>query len=342
MDIVTQAILGAAVGQAGFQHKLGRKAVAWGAVYGVIPDFDIITQVSGNPFAEQLYHRGFTHSLFFAPLVAPLVAILMTKYTKSKDYWTWLWLIFWALITHPLLDVFTHYGTQLLNPLSNHRFSLAAISVIDLVYSLPLLLAVLVGLKLRNHILARSLTSVTLLLTTSYLFYGIACNSAAIDQARQDLGAAPYRLESYPILFQIHLRRVVAHYPGKVKVGLASTYPGTKYPIKWFEYRNDQERGVDEFLSTPEIRLYKWFCAGDCVVNKEGDVIKLYDLRFGIPGTPSPGIWGVEKKNGSKPKPFRLPYTEFYHGNLIDWIGNVIGISFGGDPSVLVGGHDAK
>ncbi len=335
MDLVTQGILGAAVGQAGFQHKLGRKAVLWGAIYGMVPDLDVLVKFSGNPFAEQLYHRGFTHSLFFAPLIAPIAAVVMRKSYKTGDYWSWLWLIFWALITHPLLDVFTHYGTQLLNPLSTYRFSLAAIPVVDLLYSIPLLLAVIVGLIIPKDRLAGTVTSFMLLLTTSYLFYGITCNSAAVDQARQELGVTD-RIESYPTLFQIHLRRVVVHLPGEVKIGLVSTYPGAKYPIQWFRYRDDLQKNHN-FLELSDVRTYLWFCAGDCLIQKDRHSIKLYDLRFGVPGANEPGIWGVESIDGGHHvKLFKAPLSNMYKGNVFSWAYDVMKVSFGKDPRQLL------
>ncbi|MBX3456911.1 MAG: metal-dependent hydrolase [Candidatus Paracaedibacteraceae bacterium] len=335
MDLVTQGILGAAVGQAGFQHKLGRKAVLWGGIYGMLPDLDVLVKFSGNPFAEQLYHRGFTHSLFFAPLVAPIAAILMRRLYKTDDYWSWMWLIFWALITHPLLDVFTHYGTQLLNPVSNYRFSLGAIPVVDLLYSVPLLIVVILGLIIPWDKLVRTLTSFVLLLTTSYLFYGISCNSSALQQARDDLGDS-YRLESYPTLFQIHLRRVVAHSSNDVKIGLVTTYPGAKYPIQWFSYRDDAEKSAD-FMKLQDVQMYLWFCAGECLIQRDHHSIKLYDLRFGMPGAAEPGIWGIESVDGGHHVTlFRSSLSSLYKGKILSWVYDVMNCSFGDDPKKLL------
>ena len=42
MDLITQGILGAAIGQVGFQRSLGRKALVYGAVIGMLPDADIL------------------------------------------------------------------------------------------------------------------------------------------------------------------------------------------------------------------------------------------------------------------------------------------------------------
>ena len=77
MDTVTQALLGAAVGQACFSHRLGRRAVVWGAVGGILPDLDVLTIAVEGPFAEFKYHRGITHSLWFGPVVGPALGWLV-------------------------------------------------------------------------------------------------------------------------------------------------------------------------------------------------------------------------------------------------------------------------
>ena len=57
----------------------------------------------------------------------------------------WQWLFFWGLVTHPILDTFTAYGTQLFAPFSNYRAAFSNISVADPVYTLlfviPLIIA---------------------------------------------------------------------------------------------------------------------------------------------------------------------------------------------------------
>ena len=68
-----RALLGAAVAEVGFRHKLGRKAIYTGIFCGLMPDFDIFLGAMTGPWGDLIYHRGPTHSLFFAPLVAPLI-----------------------------------------------------------------------------------------------------------------------------------------------------------------------------------------------------------------------------------------------------------------------------
>ncbi len=54
-------------------------------------------------------------------------------------YWTWYKLFFWSIFTHPILDCFTTYGTQLFAPFSNYRVAFNNISVADPAYTLPFL-----------------------------------------------------------------------------------------------------------------------------------------------------------------------------------------------------------
>ena len=90
-------------------------------------------------------HRGITHSIFFLPLLAPVLGEIAHRFDKKYNRWLWTHLAFWALITHPLLDWQTAYGTQLLYPFSSHRFALDAVGIIDLFYTVPLIVAVVWG-----------------------------------------------------------------------------------------------------------------------------------------------------------------------------------------------------
>ena len=42
VDSITQAALGAVVGELVLGRQLGRRAIGWGALFGTIPDLDVI------------------------------------------------------------------------------------------------------------------------------------------------------------------------------------------------------------------------------------------------------------------------------------------------------------
>src|SRR6478735_1727382 len=123
MDSLTQIVLGSAVAELTLGKKIGNKALLWGAICGTIPDLDVLM----NPFLSDLQelgaHRGFSHSLLFSCLLAPLLGFLLWfMYEKKEANWKeWTLLCFLSLVTHPLLDAFTSYGTQLFLPFSNYR-----------------------------------------------------------------------------------------------------------------------------------------------------------------------------------------------------------------------------
>jgi len=75
MDSLTQIILGAAVGEVAAGRKIGNRAMLWGAVAGTIPDLDVmIGSLFMNDINGLAFHRGITHSIFFAVVFSFLIA----------------------------------------------------------------------------------------------------------------------------------------------------------------------------------------------------------------------------------------------------------------------------
>ena len=152
MDSLTQIVLGGAVGEAVLGKKVGNKAILWGAIGGTIPDLDTIPGLFLDTVSRLEIHRGFSHSIVFAILIAPLLGFLIDKiYRKKKEstWWGWTQLMFWAIFTHPLLDIFTTWGTQLLWPLE-WRIAIQSIFVIDPLYTLPFLICLIAVLFIKR------------------------------------------------------------------------------------------------------------------------------------------------------------------------------------------------
>ncbi|MHB0776203.1 metal-dependent hydrolase [Halomonas sp. WWR20] len=148
MDSLTQACLGAAVGGTLLGRRLGRKAILVGAALGTLPDLDVVIDY-GDAVADYTYHRGFSHSLFVLETLATGLALLCASGPRTRGiafrHW---WLFFSAcLLTHPLLDAFTTYGTQLWWPLRVAPVSWHSIFIIDPLYTLPLLITLLIALS---------------------------------------------------------------------------------------------------------------------------------------------------------------------------------------------------
>ncbi|TGV04637.1 metal-dependent hydrolase [Flavivirga rizhaonensis] len=187
MDSLTQIVLGAACGEAVLGKKIGNKALLFGAIGGTIPDLDVYigSLLYNNEIDAMLFHRGFMHSILFSVLAAFLFGWVTYKlYNSGKRLHTttkndWMRLFFWSLFTHPILDCFTPYGTQLFTPFSNYRVAFNNIAVVDPIYTLPFLICIIVLMFFNRKSnrrkfwlkLGLGISSVYMLLTIGNKFY---------------------------------------------------------------------------------------------------------------------------------------------------------------------------
>src|SRR5690606_7501674 len=159
MDSVSQLLLGAAVAGAVVPAAHRRAAMLAGAALGTLPDLDSfpIALFTDDPVALMTLHRGFSHSLFVLPLLAWAIWAFFRRRggRVAEAPRPWLLAIGLALVTHPLLDAFTVYGTQLLWPLATPPVMWSSVFIIDPGYTLWLLLGVVVAMFAGSKPLAR-------------------------------------------------------------------------------------------------------------------------------------------------------------------------------------------
>ncbi len=291
MDLLTQGVLGAAIGQVGFQKKLGKQAIFFGFLIGLLPDADIlIVCMSSNLMARELIHRGITHSLFFAFFMAIPLGFFLHYINRwctpqreeshnIERFKIYSLLCFWVLITHPLLDLFTTYGTQLLSPFLSHRFALSAIPIIDPVYTVPLIISIVVGLCFprKSFIISSSL----LFLTTCYLFLGLVQHNSAIAVARKfcsENNINSTRIEAFPLEPTIFAQRLWVQTKDKVYITEYSTWMKKNKP--WISYPTTD---VPTYLADrEEIKVFLWFTDDIFIsIPKTSYGSCLLDSRFG-------------------------------------------------------------
>lgn len=206
MDSISQIVLGAAVGEAALGKRAGGKAALWGAIGGTIPDLDVLSRYVLNEVDSLEFHRGFSHSILFSILAAPLLGWLINRihYKLQLGWKPWAWLAFLALFTHPLLDCFTTWGTQLFWPLE-YRIAWKTVFVIDPLYTLPFASFLIWALLLpRASEKRRKLNRWGLVVSCSYLLLTVCSKGLAgmrIDGAihRQDLQVLRYDTRPTPM-----------------------------------------------------------------------------------------------------------------------------------------------
>ncbi|WP_394213142.1 metal-dependent hydrolase [Psychrobacter piscatorii] len=231
MDSLSQIVLGASVQGAILGKYQGRKAYLYGAILGTLPDLDVLISYP-DPISDMTYHRSFSHSLFVLTAVGIGGAWLISRYHHWRDmplpYSTRRLALAMTLVltTHPILDSFTVYGTQLFwplqDPLQITPISIASIFIIDPLYTLPLLVALIVGLikgckltvfKAGLLMNCQRIAVWMLLLSSSYLLLGLGLKYYAQSQAKQTLataGIAIIKLKTMPVLPTILMWRTVA------------------------------------------------------------------------------------------------------------------------------------
>jgi len=298
MDPLTHGLLGATIGQAFAGRGLGSRAVLAGAVAAMAPDLDVIMGATG-PMGEWLYHRGATHSLWLPVVLGPALGYAATRRQGKERRPAWSLLFVLAMLSHPLLDWCTSYGTQLLAPFSARRFAVDAVAIIDPGYSLVLLAALVVGAWRGLATRSAALASVgALVLTTAYLGHGLALNREAEAQARGQLAAEGVReaqVRAYPTLLQPYLRRLVVRHGDEVRVGWLSLW--SPRPVEWRRFSSARDPLVQAARETEEGRILEWFAMGQTVAalysSATGAVVEIDDLRYGFPSQPTEGLWGI-------------------------------------------------
>ena len=283
MDPVTHVALGAVVAHTAAHRTLGTRVLVVGAAAGASPDIDTLLSLAGDYFDELTLHRGITHSLFFAPVAGPLLGYAVWRLERrggTQRLRAWIVALTLALLSHPLIDVTTSYGVQLLQPFSDARFAVWAMPIIDPVYTLVLLAGCLVAWRRPNW---RAAPVVALALSTGYLAYAWHLGEAAADTARAELraeGIENPEVAAFPMLLQVHYRRVVARTDAEVRTGFVSMW--RPCPIAWSTAPRVRDAAVDAWRGSREGRIFEWFAMGwvHHVATAQGLVSA--DLRHGF------------------------------------------------------------
>ena len=282
MNSLTQIALGSAVTVAAMGRRTAVwKAALWGAVAGTLPDLDAFID-HGDDVLNMVLHRAESHALFYLTLLAPLMAWLVARLHGEgplfKRWWLALWL---ALVTHPLLDAFTVYGTQLLLPFTNHPYGVGSVFIIDPAYTVPLLVGVIVALAASPRVGFKA-NAIGLVISSAYLVWSVVAQQQVTQLARESLrerGVAVERLLVTPAPFNTVLWRVVAMTPEHYLEGhhsLLDRTPG----LVWRRY----ERGAalaQRHAGIDGLRRVAAFSHGFYSVHETDGRLFVTDLRMG-------------------------------------------------------------
>lgn len=283
MDSLTQACLGGALGGAVLGRRLGRRAVLLGAAAATLPDLDSFIDF-GSAVADYTFHRSFSHSLLTLTALAALLTLLCRYLPRARDIpvrqWWWFWWL--TLFTHPLLDAFTTYGTQLLWPLSPPPTAWSTLFIIDPLFTLPLLIAVIVML-VRNA--PGRAPAVGLGLAGLYLAFSIMAKAAVIERVTPELverGLDDRAVMVQPMPLTTFLWRVTVIDDDRQLEALVSLFDGDR-PLRFDHFRRPMT-DTDQANELWSGQRLGWFSGPFRRIQAQEDAMVVTDLRMGLPG----------------------------------------------------------
>jgi len=322
MDSITQATLGAAVGEVVLGHKVGNKAMFWGGVAGTLPDLDILAYPLMDKITQLGWHRGPSHAFFFLTIAAPLLGLIIYKIRRREEttWRDWTLLVYFAFITHVILDAFTIYGTQLFQPFNDWPISFNSISIVDPLYTIPLMAAVILVLFIsRKSTIRRKIIISGLFLSTLYLgvAFGIKLHVNSVAESnfeKQNIVAEKYI--TTPTIFNSLLWRVTAKSGNGFYVGYYSVLDHS-HEID-FTYLNQNSRLLEPMLETDAVKRLLWFSRGYFIVREIEGRIQMADIRFGTIDVGQPESsrfifeWFLEpnENNPNRGKIVKLDFSE--------------------------------
>ncbi len=231
-------------------------------------------------------------------IIVAVGMITFFGYRLWKNYWkktpldtvkmsTGHWYIFFLLtiVTHPILDCFTTYGTQLLQPFSNLRVSWNNISVFDPGYTAPFLICLLLASFLRKGSKWRSGFNIAgIVLSSIYMSWTFSNKrkvNAVFENTLKDKNIAYNRMITTPTIANNLLWNCVAE--------TDSFYYNGFYSLL------DKEPIVSNIITIPinkqliqgheddeSIETLQWFSDGFMSYDRKSDgSLQANDLRFG-------------------------------------------------------------
>tara|TARA_B100000965_G_C19554132_1_gene741427 strand:- start:114 stop:1121 length:1008 start_codon:yes stop_codon:yes gene_type:complete len=286
LDSLTQIVLGGAVGEAVLGKKVGNKAILWGAIGGTIPDLDTLPGQFMNTVDRLEIHRGFSHSIVFALLIAPILGLLLSKiYTKRKeaDWWGWSQLFFLSVFTHPLLDIFTTWGTQFFWPL-DWRIAIQSIFVIDPIYTLPFLVCLLFALiSKRGSVKRQKANRLGLWISSSYLLLTL-CIKGYMNYTFKNLLSKNQiefiQFDSRPTPFNALLWTFNIEQENDFLIAYRSLFDtGSQLEVHRFPKNKTL---LNPYRNHPDIERLVHLTKGYYTLTNCGEQLCMNDLRFGL------------------------------------------------------------
>lgn len=321
MDPISQGALGAVFAQASAKKYHLFKAAAIGAVAGMAADLDVLIRSSEDPLLFLEFHRQFSHSLLFIPIGGLLCGLLVYGLFRKRWQLSFLDCALWSAVgyaTHGLLDACTSYGTQLLWPFSNHRFSWDIISVIDPLFTVPLLFFVVrAAFAQRPRYAWFGVLWISCYLLVAYIQHERAIAMGHQLAAQRDHEVI--RLEAKPSFANIVVWKTLYEtdkrfYVDAVKPGMVEPRVWSGESIQKLDVERDFPWLDHDSQQARDIRRFEHFSAGFVAVDPENEN-RIVDIRYSMLPQQVNALWGIELSRTADKEAHADYYTERNDGS---------------------------
>ena len=295
MDPLSQGTVGAALAQSSASKKNIFKISVIGFLAGLAPDLDVLIQSSTDPILSLEYHRQFSHSLFFIPFGALIVALLIFPLVKkSMNLKTVYIASFLGYATHGLLDACTSYGTLLFWPFSNERVTWNNISIIDPLFTIPALILAVTAIKTKKRIFSFfSIGWIIFYLSLGLVQYERAL-SAANDLA-ESRGHNPERLTLKPSFGNLILWKSIYQHEQTFYVDAIRTVRSSTVclgeSIEIFDYQQHLSGLDKESQQARDVERFRWFSQDYLGFDEEKNLVT--DVRYSMLPNKIQPMWGL-------------------------------------------------
>ena len=297
MDPLSQGVLGASAAQSAASRQHVLLAGICGLLAGLAPDLDSLIRSDTDPLIYLEYHRQFSHALIFIPFGGLACAALLQGFLRGRLRFRQTYLYCTAgYATHGLLDACTTYGTQLLWPFSDARIAWHTVSIIDPLFTGPILLLIVIAVLRKRRRFGRA----ALLWAIIYLSFGVLQRERA-EIVGADLAAerghAPLRLEAKPGFANLWLWKLVyettdRYYVDAVRLAVSpQIFTGesiTKLKLErdlpWLDPESQQARDVERF---------RWFSNGYLAPHPTRRHFVI-DIRYSLVPNEVDALWGIQ------------------------------------------------
>ena len=295
MDPISQGTVGAAFAQSTANKKNILRIGIIGFLAGLAPDLDVLIRSSNDPILFLEYHRQFSHSLFFIPFGSFIVALLIFPLVKgSMSFKTAYVASFLGYATHGLLDACTSYGTQLFWPFSNERVTWNNISIVDPIFTIPVVILVALAITMKKRIFSFfAIGWIAFYLSLGFVQYERALSAAM--QLADSRGHNAQRLTLKPsfgnlILWKSIYQHEETFYVDAIRTVQSSTWCSGE-SIRIFDYQYHLPDLDKESQQAKDIERFRWFSQDYLGYEEEKKLVT--DIRYSmIPNQIKP-MWGL-------------------------------------------------